>query len=121
MAWRSVFVAEPPCDHGLPDTAKGRQPSFPSLRRHFIAFKNAMGLIMIFISISFAGRVCHSGQYALWDVLEQSLPKRQLEALQLRLSGLTCAEISTRCGITARAVEKRFERIKCKVSMILKN
>ena len=28
MAWRSVCVAEAPCNHGLPDTAKGRQPSF---------------------------------------------------------------------------------------------
>ena len=56
---------------------------------------------------------------ALWDVLEQSLTKRQLEALRLRLSGLTCAEIARRCGITARAVEKRFERMKSKASKIL--
>ena len=49
---------------------------------------------------------------ALWDILEQSLTRRQLEVLRMRLEGLTGTEIARICEITVRAVERRVSRLR---------
>ena len=49
---------------------------------------------------------------ALWEKVEEVLTYKQCEAVYLRNQGYTNREIADLCGISRKAVEKRFTRIR---------
>ena len=54
-----------------------------------------------------------------WRRLENTLTKRELEVLRLRIEGLTYREIAQECGITVKAVACRIARLRKKVEKII--
>ena len=48
----------------------------------------------------------------LWEQIEENLTKKQCEVVFLRNQGYTNREISALCGVSVKAVEKRFKRIR---------
>jgi RNA polymerase sigma-70 factor (ECF subfamily) len=51
----------------------------------------------------------------LWKMIENTLTRKQAEVILLRNSGYTNREIGALCGISRKAVEKRFHRIRIKL------
>lgn len=49
---------------------------------------------------------------ALWEKIEELLTYKQCEVVYLRNQGYTNREIASLCGISRKAVEKRFARIR---------
>ena len=49
---------------------------------------------------------------ALWAKIEELLTYKQCEVVYLRNQGYTNREIASLCGISRKAVEKRFARIR---------
>lgn len=56
----------------------------------------------------------------LWNCIEQVLTYKQFEVIQLRNQGYTNREIASQCGISCKAVEKRFARVRKTMSKFLK-
>ena len=55
--------------------------------------------------------------YLLWDEMQDILTQKQNETILLRNQGYTNAEIADLCGVTVKAIEKRFCRIRNKLKM----
>jgi len=55
----------------------------------------------------------------LWHMISQLLTPRQQQVLRLRLDGKTNVEIANECGISRKAVEHLFARIRARVEKLI--
>ena len=55
----------------------------------------------------------------LWHMISQLLTPRQQQVLRLRLDGKNNAEIADECGISRKAVEHLFSRIRARMTKLI--
>ena len=55
----------------------------------------------------------------LWHMISQLLTPRQQQVLRLRLDGKSNAEIANECGISRKAVEHLFSRIRARMTKLI--
>ena len=55
--------------------------------------------------------------YLRWQEIQDTLTARQNETILLRNQGYSNAEIAKLCGVSEKAIEKRFQRIRKKLNL----